>query len=90
MEMNFNEECFKTPCPKVNCKKKPCCCGLRFVSVPAVLTDEVKPEKGAYSNAIVKYESTGKVYIYSAEGIPVEISSSQECEEYENVNGKLM
>ena len=61
----------KKTCPQVQCKKKPCCCGLRYVFVPSALTGAASPEKGRYSNAIVQYEETGEVYIYSAEGIPV-------------------
>lgn len=53
------------------CKKKPCCCGLKFISIPASLADEMTPKNGAFCNSIVRYEDTGEVYIYSAEGIPV-------------------
>lgn len=60
----------KKPCPKVNCRKK-CLCGLKYVNIPAALTNVTPPEKGKYCNAIVEYEETGAVYIYSAEGIPV-------------------
>lgn len=59
------------PCPKVNCRKKDCCCGLRYVNIPAALEAEIVPEKGTYHNAIVEYEGSGAVYIYSKEGIPV-------------------
>lgn len=60
----------KKPCPKINCRKK-CLCGLKYVNIPAAMTESVTPEKGRYCNAIVEYESTGDVYIYSSEGIPV-------------------
>ena len=54
------------------CKRKcDCIGGLKFVSVAPALTGAMKPEKGLYCNAIVQYEETGAVYIYSAEGIPV-------------------
>lgn len=54
------------------CKRKcDCVGGLKFVSVAPALTEAIKPEKGVYCNAIVRYEETGEVYIYSAEGIPV-------------------
>lgn len=71
MDKIYDPNFWKKPCPKVQCKKKPCCCGLKYVSVPSVLTSEITPEKGRYSNAIVQYEGTGAVYIYSAEGVPV-------------------
>lgn len=70
---DYDSEHWKTPCPKVDCKKKPkCgCCGLKFVNIPAVVAEEMSPANGSFSNAIVRYESTGEVWIYSAEGIPV-------------------
>lgn len=72
MEQNFNEACWrKKPCPKVNCRKDECRCGLKFISVPANLTKNFPPENGMYSNAIVRYEKNGAVYIFSTEGVPV-------------------
>ena len=68
--IDYDEKHWAKPCPKVDCHKK-CACGLSFYSVPAVLGE--KPEKGLYCNAIVQYEATGAVYIYSAEGIPVKV-----------------
>lgn len=54
------------------CKRKcDCVGGLKFVSIAPALTEAIRPEKGVYCNAIVRYEETGEVYIYSAEGIPV-------------------
>lgn len=67
----YDEKYWASPCPKIQCRKKECCCGLSYVAVPTALTAELAPEKGRYSNAIVQYEETGAVYIYSAEGIPV-------------------
>lgn len=67
----YDENFWKEPCPKVDCRKKDCCCGLAYVLVPSALTAEMAPEKGLYSNAIVQYEETGAVYIYSKEGVPV-------------------
>ncbi len=69
--MDYDKNHWKTPCPKVDCKKKACKCGLRFVSVPAELEQEMVPENGKYCNAIVRFEGSGSIYIYSAEGIPV-------------------
>lgn len=73
MESNFDELCWsKKTCPKYDCRKKQCeCCGLKFVSIPASLAENLAPKNGAFNNAIVRYEDTGAVYIYSAEGIPV-------------------
>lgn len=60
------------PCPKFDCRKKgKCdCCGLRYVNIPATLTTDMAPKDGAFCNAIVKYEGTGEVWVYSTEGIP--------------------
>ena len=70
---NFSEEYWTKPCPKVKCRKP--VEGLIYVSIPASLGDDYMfaPVEGAYSNAIVRYEANGAVYIYSAEGIPVNI-----------------
>lgn len=79
MEQNYNESYWKNgSCPKSDCKKKACKCGLRFVNIPNSLGDDsagsdVAPKNGSYCNAIVKYEANGAVYIYSAEGIPVNV-----------------
>lgn len=72
MELNYKLE-EKTCCPKVDCHKKCGKCGLTFVSVPANLTEEMAPKNGLYCNAIVQYEGTGEVYIFSKEGIPVKV-----------------
>lgn len=72
MELNYKLE-EKTCCPKVDCRKKCGKCGLTFVSVPANLTEEMAPKNGLYCNAIVQYEGTGEVYIFSKEGIPVKV-----------------
>lgn len=70
----MNPETWKQPCPKIDCRKKDnCCCGLKYVEVPAALASEMTPKNGAFSNAIVKFEDTGEVWIYSAEGVPVKI-----------------
>ena len=64
------------PCPKYDCRKNSCKCGLEYINIPGALGDDaadsnVAPKAGTYCNAIVKYESNGAVYIYSKEGIPV-------------------
>lgn len=69
--MDMNEEHWTTPCPKIDCRKNSCKRGLHFVSIPAALESDTPPENGRYCNTIVKYEGSGAVYIYSAEGIPV-------------------
>lgn len=67
---------WKQRCPKVDCKNKnKCCCGLKYVTIPASLGDDsdtsaVAPKNGAYCNAIVIYEANHHIYIYSAEGVP--------------------
>lgn len=72
MMENYDKDYWENKkCPKVDCHKKPCCCGLKYVNIPASLEDTNKPVNGAYSNAIVHYEGSGAVYIYSAEGVPV-------------------
>ncbi len=63
-------------CPKYDCRKAACKCGLKFVDIPAALGDDSKgsnvaPKNGEYCNAIVRYEANGRVYIYSKEGVPV-------------------
>ena len=70
---NYDAEYWKEPCPKVDCRKEACKCGLKFVSIPAALTATTPPKNGTYCNAIVVYEETGEVYIYSTEGIPVKV-----------------
>lgn len=69
-------------CPKYDCRKESCKCGLKYVSIPSALGDDSQgssaaPENGAYCNAIVKYEANGAVYIYSSEGIPVKIKEGR-------------
>ena len=70
MEQDFNNKHWNTPCPKYDCRKDLCKCGLEYINIPTPLEEEYKPVKGLYCNAIVEYES-GAVYIYSKEGIPV-------------------
>lgn len=71
MEIDMNEKHWSNPCPKYDCRKNNCKCGLKYVNIPLGLSEEFAPTKGAYCNAIVEYEDTGAVYIYSKEGIPV-------------------
>lgn len=67
-------------CPKVDCKKKTCKCGLEKVFLPVVLGDDSKdspiaPKNGAYCDAVVVYEANNHIYIYSKDGIPTLITS---------------
>lgn len=77
MEINYDID--NTPdCPKMDCRRKACKCGLSAYFLPAALGDdspksEIAPKNGNYCNAIVTYESNGAVYIYSKEGIPVKV-----------------
>lgn len=83
MEQNFDSEYWKQkPCPKYDCRKNSCKCGLRYVNIPAGLGDDssssdVAPKVGDYCNSIVKYEANGAVYIYSTEGIPVNVKEGE-------------
>lgn len=57
------------------------CCGcvnlqFRKVFIPAAVTEQYPVENGAYNDAIVEYEATGDVYIYSSDGIPTKIGNS--------------
>lgn len=69
--LNYDKKYWEKPCPRIKCRKDPCACGLRYVNIPASLEDEAVPKNGLYSNAIVEYSGSGRVYIYSAEGVPV-------------------
>lgn len=75
MDIDYNEKDWATPCPKYDCKKTACKCGLEYVNIPASLGDDnedskVAPKNGAYCNALVVYKANGHVYIYSKEGVP--------------------
>ena len=63
-------------CPKYDCKKDACKCGLKKVFLASALGDDsygspIAPKNGAYCNAIVVYEANEHVYIYTSEGVPV-------------------
>lgn len=97
MELNMDKEYWEdTKCPKYNCKKDACKCGLRKVFLASALGDDSKdspvaPKNGAYCNAIVVYEANGHIYIYSAEGIPtlVEAGGSDIEEKIEQLTADL-
>lgn len=74
--LDYNPKHWEQACPKYDCRKDNCKCGMKFVSIPAVLGDDsasstVAPKNGAYCNAVVKYEANGDVYMYSKDGVPV-------------------
>lgn len=67
-------------CPKYDCRKENCKCGMKRVFLATALGDDsedspIAPKNGAYCNAIVVYEANGHVYIYSSEGIPTMMSA---------------
>lgn len=75
MDIDYNEKDWATPCPKYDCRKAACKCGLKYVNIPTSLGDDsansnVAPSNGAYCNALVVYEANNHVYIYSKEGVP--------------------
>lgn len=85
MMQDFDKKHWTTPCPKIDCRKDACKCGLKYVFISAVLGDDkegssVAPKKGEYCNAIVEYEATGSIYIYSAEGIPVLVRKGEKVD----------
>lgn len=81
MEQNYDEKYWRDrACPKYDCRKNSCKCGLKKVFLPANLGDDSKdspiaPQNGAYCNAIVAYESNNHIYIYTSEGVPVLVDS---------------
>lgn len=83
--LNYDENFWKQkPCPPVDCRKKSCKCGLKKVFLASVLGDDspespIAPKNGNYCNAIVEYEANGAIYIYSTEGIPVNIKEGSDA-----------
>lgn len=72
---DFDTKHWETSCPKYDCRKDSCKCGLKKVVLPASLGDDsddspIAPKNGAYCNALVTYEDNGHTYIYSQEGVP--------------------
>ena len=84
MEIDYNEKHWSNPCPKYDCRKDTCKCGLSKVTLPAVLGDDSKdspiaPKNGDYCNTIVLYEANGHIYIYTAEGIPMSVGVGRDA-----------
>ena len=73
----------KDCCPNVLCgQKKEDCCWVTKVVIAAAMGDDsedskVKPEPGAYVNALVEYEANGAIYFYTSDGIPTRLGTSQ-------------
>ena len=81
MEQDFNLSHWKKPCTGYKCKGK-VTEGLDFFSIPSSLGDDspsspVAPKNGTYSNTIVEYEANGAVYIYSRDGVPVNVKEGE-------------
>lgn len=84
MEQDFNKKHWSNPCPKYDCRKGKCKCGLKYANMPAALGDDsatskIAPKNGDYCNTIVKYEANGHVYIYTSDGIPVLVEKGESC-----------
>jgi len=75
MEQDYDTKHWTQPCPKYDCRKAACKCGLKYVYLPMSLGDDspesqIAPKNGAFCDALVVYEANGHIYIYSKEGIP--------------------
>lgn len=81
MMENYDKEFWEDKkCPKYDCRKNACKCGLKKVYIPTALGDDsasssVAPKNGAYCDAIVVYEANKHVYIYSKDGVPTLVDS---------------
>ena len=76
MELDYEVKHWTRPCPQVDCRKK-VDWGLDYIEIPAALTEEMSPKNGAFANAIVKYNDTGEIWIYSKDGVPVKIKEGE-------------
>ncbi len=81
MEQDYDLSHWKKPCEPTKCKEESVG-GLGFFCIPTSLGDDsptskVAPRNGAYSNMIVQYERNGAVYIYSREGVPVNVKEGK-------------
>lgn len=61
-------------CPQIDCGKNKCCEPFRKVVIPAAAGDDsenspVKPQDGAYRNALVEYKANGALYLYASDGV---------------------
>lgn len=78
MEQDYNLKKWSKGCPNtgINCRRSSC--GIEYVFIPAALGDDQKgspvaPKNGSYNNAVVYYEATGNVYLYSSDGVPTRV-----------------
>lgn len=81
MEQDYNLKKWSKGCPNtgINCRRSSC--GIEYVFIPAALGDDqegspVAPKNGSYNNAIVYYEATGNVYLYSSDGTPTRVEKN--------------
>lgn len=81
MEQDYNLKKWSKGCPNtgINCRRSSC--GVEYVFIPAALGDDQKgspvaPKNGSYNNAIVYYEATGNVYLYSSDGVPTRVEKN--------------
>ena len=81
MEQDYNLKKWSKGCPNtgINCRRSSC--GIEYVFIPAALGDDqegspIAPKNGSYNNAIVYYEATGNVYLYSSDGVPTRVEKN--------------
>lgn len=81
MEQDYNLKKWSKGCPNtgINCRRSSC--GIEYVFIPAALGDDqegspVAPKNGSYNNAVVYYEATGNVYLYSSDGVPTRVEKN--------------
>lgn len=81
MEQDYNLKKWSKGCPNtgINCRRSSC--GIEYVFIPAALGDDQKgspvaPKNGSYNNAVVYYEATGNVYLYSSDGVPTRVEKN--------------
>lgn len=81
MEQDYNLKKWSKGCPNtgINCRRRSC--GIEYVFIPAALGDDQKgspvaPKNGSYNNAVVYYEATGNVYLYSSDGVPTRVEKN--------------
>lgn len=79
-------------CPK-NCKKQNPLIFKKTV-IPAIVgnDDIVPPENGAFCNMLVVYEATGNAYLYSSDGIPTLLSTTDytRLKNLPTINGEII
>lgn len=81
MEQDYNLKKWSKGCPNTGISCRRSSCGIEYVFIPAALGDDqegspVAPKNGSYNNAIVYYEATGNVYLYSSDGVPTRVEKN--------------